>query len=184
VAEPGASLYNSYHLLTQISGLYGAAAGFDPDPASAAVWRELCDSAIADLGEIYLTWELSLAEARAGRAVMIPAAVGSSVVRACQRAQIFTTRLNIWTPMCRWINVMSLAERRWQRQLASFAAASPVIREKLAPVATSGKDRISRLVGLGSRYRPPVPPSTPKAKPDETFAIEFDDDLAGGKVGA
>jgi hypothetical protein len=181
VAQPGASLYNSYHLVTQISGLYAAAAGYDPDPAAAVIWRELCDSAIGDLGEIYLTWDLSLAEARAGRPITVDLAVGRAVARACQRVNRLINGLNVWTPMSRWVNVLDLCERRWQRLLDAFEASSPIVRAKFAPVRTGGKDRLSRLVGLRVRYQPPAPP--PKSE-DSGFEIVTDDDVFGGKVGA
>ena len=120
--EPGANLYNSYHYLTQISGLYAQAMQFDPDARHADVWRELCDSAIADLGDLYHAWEAVLTMARGGGAVpLIEEALGRRVVRACKRIHDVSRLVSLWTPMDRWARLLLLCERRW----LGFAAPSP-----------------------------------------------------------
>ena len=151
--EPGANLYNSYHFLTQISGLYAQAMQFDPEARAAREWQELCDLAIENLGELYHAWETALGEARGGKAPLIDAALGERVVRACHRIHEVSRLLNLWTPMPRWTRLLLLCEHKWLKFLAGFAAASPVIEAKLAPVRKGAELRVARLAALAERYR-------------------------------
>jgi len=151
--QPGANLYNSYHFLAQLSGLYAQAAQNDPDQVAAGVWRELSDKAIGDLGELYLAWEIELATQRAGGNAVINVRLGQSVSRACFRLNIIVERLSIWTPMMRWVRIMQLGERRWQRFLVAFAEDSKVAAGKLGELRQGSLNRLSRLTGLNECYR-------------------------------
>jgi hypothetical protein len=151
--EPGGNLYNSYHLLTQISGLYAQAAEYEPQPGPGAVWRELCDASIKDLGELFHAWESVAAASRSGKGATIEAQVGVSLSRACGRVGRMVERLNVWTPMARWARLLALLERRWERYLTAFCAAGSEVKARLAPLADASRHRAQRLDELARAYR-------------------------------
>lgn len=153
VQDPGAGLYNSYHYLTQISGLYADAVGFDHHQLARSTWAELCDIVLSDLGDLYTSWEVVLKKGKAGIPLPDDAALGLVIVSACRRADVLMRHLNVWTPIQRVARVLILCERRWQRIVKGIAKETPELVPTLAKIEGTSRDRASRLTGLVERYR-------------------------------
>ncbi len=153
VRDPGASLYNSYHYLTQLSGLYASAVGFDHHAVAKGTWQELGDLVLNDLGDLYSVWEVALNKGKAGVPVPADPALGSVVVSACYRADVLMRHLNVWTPIQRVGRILHLCERRWQRMLLGIAKECPELGTPLAKIHEQSLDRSSRLTGIVEKYR-------------------------------
>lgn len=153
VQDPGASLYNSYHFLTQLSGLYAAAVGFDHHALAKATWEELCDLVLKDLGDLYSTWEAVLNKGKTGIPMPDDPRLGEVVVRACVRADVLLRTLNVWTPIVRVARVLHLCERRWQKLLAAISEDCPEAAPPLKSLTAGSLDRASRLTGLIEKYK-------------------------------
>jgi hypothetical protein len=166
LGEPGANLYNAYHYITQISGLYAQAAEHEAEKVPRGVWGELCDRALLDLGDLYHLWEEALREGRAGRTALDDTGLGVIVNRACGRMTVLVDHMNVWTPMARWARVLQLCERRWLRMLERLEKLSPAMNVKLSGVRTSSLDRVSRLTGLLETYH------KAEARTDACFKVD------------
>ncbi len=153
VQDPGASLYNSYHYLTQLSGLYAAAVGFDHHALAKGTWQELCDLVLDDLGDLYTAWETVLNKGKVGIPMPDDPALGRVVVSACYRADVLMRHLNVWTPIQRVARILHLCERRWQRLLLGIAKECPELGAPLAKIHEQSLDRSSRLTGIVEKYR-------------------------------
>jgi hypothetical protein len=153
VQDPGASLYNSYHYLTQVSALYAAAVGFDHHALAKSTWEDLCDLVLQDLGDLYTAWETVLNKGKTGIPMPDDPVLGKVIVRACERADVMMRHLNVWTPIQRVARVLYLCERHWQRLLHSLAAECPELAAPLAAIRSGSLDRASRLTGLLEKYR-------------------------------
>lgn len=151
VGEPGAALFNAYNYLTLLSTLYAQVLKHEQRPEDQAIWRELCDQALNDLGEIYSVWEAVLKSERASKGAppdRDTAALGEVVARACRRAEAIMERANVWTPLLRWANLLRLAEARWQRILARIQKTSPYVGPRLVSALNSSQSRTSRLTAI------------------------------------
>lgn len=150
-ADPGANLYNGYHYLVLLAGLYDGAGRFDHRPVGRKLWGELADHALGDVGEVFAAWETIVHRPPAPRAPGSPApafdAVGRSVVQACNRAVRLGLLLGEWTPMLRWAQILRLAERRWQIVCEHLAEAEPSVGARLLLLRKTSLDRQSRLHG-------------------------------------
>ncbi len=153
ITEPGAGLYNSYHYLTQLSGLYAAATEFDHHALAKATWQDLCDKVLNDLGDLYTAWEQVLNKGKTGIPMPDDPALGKVIVSACRRADVLLRHFNVWTPIQRVARVLHLCERRWQRILLGIAKESIDLGAPLAKIHESSLDRSSLLTGIVEKYR-------------------------------
>lgn len=153
VTEPGAGLYNSYHYLTQLSGLYAAAVGFDHHALAKGTWEELCDKVLGDLGDLYTVWETILNKGKSGIPMPDDPTLGKVIVSACLRADVLMRHLNLWTPIERVVRVLHLCERRWQRILLGIAKQSRELGAPLSKIHENSLDRSSLLTGIVEKYR-------------------------------
>ncbi len=152
VQDPGASLYNSYHFLTQISGLYAQGQDFDHHALAKTAWLELSEMVLGDLGDLFLAWETVLNQGKSGAPIPADLKLGETIARACRRADAVLSRLNVWTPVQRLALITQLCERRWQRILAALAAGDPQLKTPLAKIRSSSLERSGRLTGLIEKY--------------------------------
>lgn len=151
--DPGASLYNSYHFLTQLSALYAAAVGFDHHALGKATWEDLCDLVLADLGDLYVAWEAVLKKGKTGIPMPDDPVLGKVIVQACLRADVLMRHLNVWTPIQRVARLLVLFERRWQKLLTALAVETPDLKNPLMTIRSGSLDRASRLTGVVETYR-------------------------------
>lgn len=174
--EPGASFYNSYHYLTQISALYAQAGQYESKQTLRPIWLELCDATLVDLGDVFLVWEATLKAGRSGKPGAADEQTYTVIARACRRAVVILDHVNVWTPVDRWIRLLSLCERRWQRILTRLGDAHPLVKPKLEVAAQASLDRHSRLKGLAETAR------TEAARIDDSFVPDGGGPF-GGSVG-
>lgn len=147
-AEPGATLYNAYQFLTQLSGLYAEATRHESRAHEKSVWTEMSDATLADLGDVFNVWDLVLKSERSGKGKGADDALGVVVVRACKRADYVMDKVNVWTPLVRWARLIRLCEARWQKILTTVQELNPVVAPKLEGPLRASRDRASRLKGL------------------------------------
>lgn len=148
VGTPGASLYNAYHLLSQVATLYSRGGELDRHPEAATVWTTLCDGVLADLGEVYTAWEAVLNATDKPAAALDDKRLGDNIARACLRIDAALFALNIWSPLSKWLTLARLAERRWQRIAAEIAEREPRVKPGLTKARLASQERSSRVTGL------------------------------------
>lgn len=146
--EPGAAIYNCYLLLSQILSLYAEAARVDKDSARRAALGELADGALQDIGTMFQLWEGALSGAREGQGVKDDPALGTTIIRACQRLHVLVQKLNLWVPSERWLRVLILAESRWLKVATRLAPLNPSLEGRLKALGEAAKNRLGRLSGL------------------------------------
>lgn len=142
----GANLYNSYHLLTQISSVYAQGSELDHHAKAAQTWGSLCDSTLVDLGEIYSAWEQVLKDKPA--AALDDQQLGAVIARACLRMDRALGMVNVWTPLAKWVTLARLGEARWQKVSAELARREPRIKPRLEKAQNESKSRIEGLKRL------------------------------------
>ena len=151
VAEPGAELYNGYHLLTQLVGLYAQAAQLDPHRKERALWHQHVEQGVEDLGELVLIWD-RLAHQRSGALTNTNLALHAFVSRACRRTEIIVEQLNLWIPFQRWARLLGRIERAWCDFLVRL---EPLVGEE-EPLIRSLRERaavrLQKVCGLYEKY--------------------------------
>lgn len=151
--EPGATFYNAYHYLTQISALYAQAGQYDQKAEHRDLWFELCDGTLKDLGDVFNVWDAMVKDVRISKATTDDGKLHAVIERACHRSALLLDRVNVWTPVERWVRLVGLCERRWQRVLARLGQSNSVIKPKLESVIKGSLDRHSRLKGIAEQLR-------------------------------
>jgi hypothetical protein len=150
-ADPGADVYNAYHLLTQLSGLYAQAAASDHHAEGRAVWGELADQCVDDLGELFGVW--SIVAPRAHTPGPTPDAhLFGDVRSACVRAEVMVRMLNIWIPLQRWARLLGLVERKWGRLAARLAPQVGDQAKRIDLLRERATARGQRVLGLYESY--------------------------------
>ncbi len=148
----GGSLYNAYHLLTQIATLYSRGGELDHHPHAPAVWAELCDGVLTDLGDVFSAWELVLNVKEKPATALDEKRLGAQINRACLRMDRALAALSVWTPLAKWLTLARLAERRWQKVAAELAAREPRVKPRLDKARLASQDRFSRVTGLWEKH--------------------------------
>lgn len=141
--EPGANLYNSYHFLTQLAGIYSLAAQYAPDHKDQ--WNRLCDQTINDLGLAVGAWEAAIQQAKGQTAPRIDERVAARAQRLCKRLDAAANLLSVWTPMEKWSRLLAAFESRWAGVLVAFAASNLEVAKRLIDVQKGIRLRIEIL---------------------------------------
>jgi hypothetical protein len=149
----GGNLYNCYHFLSQLAGLYSMAGGFDRHKPARATWDELSELVLADLGDLYALWDQVARLPASGPAPIDDPALGRIIARACQRAARLIELLTVWTPILKWADALQLSERRWQRVALQLGQSQPGLAPRLATLRTASLGRSARLGVLIETYR-------------------------------
>lgn len=150
-ADPGANVYNAYHLLMQLSGLYAQAAASDHHAEGCAVWGELADQCIEDLGELFGVW--SIVARRAATPGSTPdARLFSDLRSTCVRAEVMVRMLNVWIPLRRWARLLGLVERKWGRLAARLAPQVGDEAKRIEQLRERATGRGQRVLGLCESY--------------------------------
>lgn len=154
LAEPGqtgANLYNSYHFLTQIAGLYAQAAKYDHHPETRNSWLDLSDGVLLDLGEVFTLWEEVIR--RTGGPNMDDAPFAQRIVRSCKRADRILGLMDVWTTVDVWCRVMVRLEKRWAKYIESFVARDPSLASQLKVPLERAKGRMRQVLEMRQVYR-------------------------------
>jgi hypothetical protein len=145
VGERGAGLYNGYHFMTLVAGLYQQVAVHDRRSGSRELWDELTGSVLDDLGVLYGIWHQAQADQKAADTPDL--ALETVIARACARAARLVVLLGPWTPSIKWIEALWLCERRWQSVLTGLRRAHPALGQELGRVLQGAQARGARLTG-------------------------------------
>lgn len=149
--DPGADIYNAYHVLTQMAGLYAQAAASDGRVEGRAVWGELADQAIEDLGELYGIW--SIVARRAPAPAATPDLRLHGDLRAtCERLGVMVRLLNLWVPIQRWARLLLLVERKWTRLAMRLTPEAGEESARLGRLRERAAARAQRVLGLYEIY--------------------------------
>lgn len=153
LGDVGANLYNSFHLLTQIAGLYAEAEKLEHHALLKVVFSDLAESAIADLGELYSAWSalVSLKQSTANR--LDDLTVGKKIERVCLRLERATIAVNSWTPVAKLASLIALSESKWQVFAAYFSHCDARLAGKLTVLRSQSETRTGRLTGLLERLK-------------------------------
>lgn len=138
------SLYNVYHFLTQVAGLYAQAAENEKLAFRRQVFLQLSDQALSDLGEIYSLWDETLHD----KEIVRDEKLASFVSRSCARTDHLIALLTIWAPALKWIKALQLCERRYGRILNAVAGHKVSASSRLKVLTDSGVKRQGLLGGL------------------------------------
>ena len=153
LGEPGANLYNSFHLLTQIAGLYAQAQTLEHHAVLKVILADLADGAIQDLGDLYAAWDALVSAQQKMADGVDDVAFGQRIVRACLRLERVNRALNVWVPITKLTAVIGLAEKKWQTFAEEGAKREPILAEKLLQLKSQSEGRHSRLGGLIERLK-------------------------------
>jgi hypothetical protein len=150
--DPGADVYNAYHLLMQLSGLYAQAAASDHHVEGRTLWGALADQCVEDLGELFGIW--SVVAQRAETPALTPdAQLFFDLRSACMRAEVMVRMLNVWVPLQRWARLLGLVERKWGRLAARLAPRAGDQAKRLEQLRERATARGQRVLGLYESYR-------------------------------
>jgi hypothetical protein len=146
IDQRGAGLYNGYHFLTLVAGLYQQIA-FHDSRGAGQIYDELTGTVLDDLGVLYGIWERVQKDAKGEVVGQEDAALGAVIARACARAARLVGLLGPWTPSIKWLEALWLCERRWQRILTELRRSHPALGPDLGRVLQGAQTRGSRLTG-------------------------------------
>lgn len=152
LSDRGASLYNAYHLLSQIVGLYVQASALEQEALRPA-WSEISDEILLDVGTLYGIWDKVQRDPKETPAVGAGLSTGHAVIRMCRRTGRLLTLMTMWTPTRRWARVIQLCEKRWQALAAQMAEQRPALKAELSELIGRCGERVSRLEAILETYR-------------------------------
>jgi hypothetical protein len=111
-------LYNAYHLITQMAAFYANASQQRRPAQERAVFEQLSDDLIRELGDLYMAWEGLDTE----RAAPVPdsARLVRRVSHTCAQFSTIIARAGEWTPVTRMLALTVLMEKRWVRILKAL----------------------------------------------------------------
>lgn len=150
-ADPGADLYNGYHLLAQLTGLYAQAALHDPHVHERSLWTQLAEQGIEDLGDVVSIWN-HLAHQPSLASAGLDADLHVAVTRACRRTEVVVRNLNLWVPFQRWARLLGCIERKWSRLLERLEPLVGPEQQRLAQLRERATLRSQRILGLCEKY--------------------------------
>lgn len=153
IDEPGATLFNAYNFLTQMSGLYAQALRHEVRPERKVVWDTLCDGTLNDLGDVFCVWEVTLRDGSVAKALVDDAAFFGVATRACRRIEVAMDRMTVWTPMTRWANLLRLSEWRWHQMLKHIGETTPALASKLESAVAASRGRAAQLAAFIAKER-------------------------------
>lgn len=151
-ADAGVDIYNCYHLLTQMAGLYMAATEGDEHQGSDLLWRAMADACLKDLGEVYSLWKDATVLGRRATDAASLKRFDLKVRQTCLRCSVLVNRMNVWVDAGRWARLLMIFERRWSNLTVGFAEIYPLLAERFAALHTISQERLTKLQRLMDAY--------------------------------
>jgi len=146
-------LESAYHFIASLGAFYINALQDGHLPPGADRYGSLTDSIMNDIGKVHELWHLFLDQVRAG---FKPPRLRHWLeweARLMPRLNRLQGRLNVWTPMNRWLFVLQAAETVWQSLLGELKREG-LDRDQIVPgLLQESKKRSESLRTLSREWR-------------------------------
>jgi len=148
IGQAAANVYNTYHYISQIAGLYSQAAEFDHRQNTLVHWQDLSMLVLDDIELMYKVWE------KAHSLEATPeddSDLGKFIFKSCVQIEKIEKQLNIWVDLPRWSRTMKTLELRYQTILKKFQKYNTVysrVYEKLVKDSTKRLEKLQELAQI------------------------------------
>ena len=147
--ESAPELHTMYRVFAQIAGIYAESASLTKNAKFDPTWLEQIQNCMTDLANICSKWE----EARKTKQEndTPDMTLVKSLERLSKRISIVESRMHTFMPMRRWVQILSLIEAQWQRQLRLAQAFMPQQIKFFNSLSQSGDFRQNNLDNIKNR---------------------------------
>jgi hypothetical protein len=150
LGNAAANIYNSYHFVSQVAGLYAHAAQFAHRPHVGEVWMEISILVVGDIEELYGIWqkahELEITDDDNEE-------FGEFILKTCSQVEKLVSLMDVWTPIVKWTNIMRVIESRYRTVLTRFIGFNSPYTEAYSKLLEGSKVRDQKLNALLHLYQ-------------------------------
>lgn len=150
-SDRASMLYNSYHLITQMAAFYANASQHRRPAQERAVFEQLSDDLIRELGDLYMAWgsldkDSAAPVPESGRLTLL-------INHTCSQFSTIITQAGEWTPVTKILSLTVLMEKRWVRILTALKQGAGKELAVLAELEARSEARMEKIKSELQRRR-------------------------------
>lgn len=145
IGQSASNIYNTYHYISQIAGLYSQAAAFDHRENLSDMWSELSMSVVDDIELMYKVWEKAHNSAPTDEDDID---LGKLILKSCNQIEKIEKLMDIWVDLRKWMRVMVTLEMRYQTILKNFKKYQTVYSRVYEKLCKDSQNRLKKMEEL------------------------------------